>query len=293
MSETARPDQRAGWKPLEVADFPAAIALLCEGFPERGADFWTHALARLQEFAGNHEAGTPLGLLMLDGNEPVGIALTPASLRRQRDGGTERLVNVSSWYVRPSYRWRAALMLRHLFADRNATFTDLTPTPEVQKMLPAFGFRPVNRGLVLRLLAVHALAPARGFSIRRLAGAWPALIEGPTPATLESHRRLGCEAFLVEGPRATGLVVVRRQRFRGLPGARLVYADSHALMRAAFGPLARALLGRGYLMLAEDAREPADAAGGLFRPHGIWFARNGNFTDRTDLLGSELCLFNL
>jgi hypothetical protein len=293
MSDLASRDGRAGWKPLEAVDFPAVIPLLCEGFPERSPGFWADALARLEEFAGNREAGLPFGLLMLDRDEPVGIALTLASLRRQHDGRSERLVNISSWFVRPEHRWRAAQMLRRLFADRDATFTDLTPTPEVQKMLPVFGFRPVNRGLVLRPLPLHAFGSARGFHVEPLLGPWPQLAEGPSLATLENHRRLGCEAFLLRGPEASTFVVVRPQNVCGLPGARIVYAESLSLVRKAIGPLSRALLRRGYLVLVDDAREPADAARGLFRPHGIWFARNGNFSDRADLLGSELCLFNL
>ncbi|MCZ8187056.1 MAG: hypothetical protein O9308_11790 [Beijerinckiaceae bacterium] len=276
--------------PITPARASEAIALLDEGFPERGSDFWQRSLQRLFDWPGNALAGYPPGFFWLEKEQPVGILLTPASPRR--GSGDRVVVNVSSWYLRPDVRWKAPLMLRAVFRDPGPIFTDLTPTPDVQAMLPAFGFHPVNPGIGLQLTPLLALRPGGDVRVR----AWEPEdgLDGitPPPELIAHHRDRGFPTLVIEQGQARHLCVFRPFRYRSLPAAFAVFIGSHAVLPAAWPALARHLLARGCLVVQCDVRagKPHPLA---FRRRGLWFAKGETFDDRTDHFGSELCLLDL
>lgn len=275
---------------IQESDFPRAAALLHEGFPQRSPDFWMAALRRMQHFGGNAEAGVPLGWLMMQGDQPVGVVLTPASLRRWPDGAVEKLVNFSSWYVQPAYRWRAYLWLRSLLADKSAVYTDLTPTAEVQAMLPKLGFAAVNQGVALLPVPLLALLPAGAARVRVLSDDEPVPVCGLSREQVDAHRSLGCLALVLECAGTQQLVVCRRTRWRGLPVAQLVYAESLSQLLRHRAALARCLLGQGQLVFVHDARAARSTALSWFRPRDVWFCRGADMRDRSDAFASELCI---
>lgn len=276
---------------IEEADFPRAAALLHEGFPQRSPSFWLQALQRMALLGENEAAGVPIGWLLLHEQQAVGVVLTPASLRYRRGGSVEKLVNFSSWYVRPAFRWRAFLMLRALLADRAAVYTDLTPTREVQQMLGKLGFTPINHGVALLPTPLLALGPRRGASVRLLQPGELLPDCELTRAQVEGHRALGCLPLLLQAPgQPPQLLVCRRTRWRGLPVAQLVYAERMGLLLQHRAALARCLLQQGLLMFVHEARSARSTALAWFRPRDQWFCRGGDFSDRCDAFASELCI---
>jgi hypothetical protein len=301
-------------RPMLEQDFDTAVALLCEGFPTRNAAFWQAALARLKRYGGNAQADYPIGFFMLDAGQPVGLALTPASLRLHADGSQHCVVNISSWYVREPFRWRAGFMLRGLMADPQHTYTDLTATPELQKVLPKVGMRPLNGGIALHLLPLLALSASTGATVQALqpGSAWPdpacepVSRLGPPREMIEIHRELGCLPLLLRAPAlgTTGtsaphrleqaLVILRHIRVRNVPAVQLVYAEDRAWVLRHLGALARWLLPRGRMLLACEAAGPRSTATALFRPREVWFVKgqDPDLDRRTDVFGSELCLIH-
>jgi hypothetical protein len=281
-------------RPFDETDFPRAALLLHEGFPHLSVPFWAGALKRLRDYAGNEEAQVPLGWFMLAGDEAVGVVLTPASVRLRPDGAggsaVQRVVNLSSWYVRPHYRWRAGFMLRAILSDRATIYTDLTATPDVQKMLPVLGFSQINRGVALHFLPLTSCLPARGASVRLLTDAEPAALPGPPPAMVRAHRELGCLPLVLETPHGSQLLVCKIMRIRGLRAAQLIYAERQSELLRHRGALARCLLRRGVLLFAHDARAEHGLSMSWFRRRDLWFARGGSFEDSTDAFASELCI---
>ena len=203
------------------------------------------------------------------------------------------MVNLSSWYIRAPERWRATMMLRRLLANPQAVYTDLTPTANVRRMLPLVGLNPVNDGVLIDLLPQHALRPSRGGRLQPLPPGSTLGGHPPPAELLESHRALGCLPLVLHDQQGSQLLVVQRTRVRGLPAAKLVYADSNRRWRDQLGLLARHLLRLGIVCLVSDRRPGMRTAGAIFRPRDIWYSRGDPFEDRTDLLGSELCLLPL
>lgn len=277
-------------RPLSAEDFNVATDLLVEGFPERGRAFWREALATLQRCG---DPDLPIGFLLLDKDSPAGVVLTPSSLRRRSGGEARKFVNLSSWYVRPRYRWRSGPMLKSVVADAQAVHIDLTPTDRVKQMLPAFGFEPISIGIEVAILPLVALSGGGSAVVRAATAAdWPSA-DGPDWALIERHREFGCAALMVDGPAGSTRVVYQIVRRRGLRVARLVYVESHERLRPAMGRLARHLLGRGCAILRLPAKDARVGFGSIFLRRGVWYAKGDDFADRTDVLGTELILFDI
>lgn len=299
-------------RPILEQDFDTAVALLCEGFPTRSAAFWQAGLARLKRYGGNVQAEYPFGFFMVDAGQPVGLALTPASLRLQADGKHRCVVNISSWYVREPFRWRAGFMLRGLMANPDHTYTDLTATPELQAILPKVGMRPINPGIALHLLPLLALRRSTGATVEELqpSSAWPdpacepVFRLGPPRHLIEAHRELGCLPLLLRAPllgdtdaQVAGrlqqaLVILRHTRVRGLPAVQLTYAEDRPWVLQHRGALARWLLARGRTLLLCEANQARSSATALFRPREVWFVKGEHLDQRTDVFASELCLIH-
>lgn len=273
-------------EPLSSADLDKAADLLVEGFPERTPAFWQRAIDALKRHGGNGPAEFPPAFLWLSKGKPVGVALTPAVVRRCPEGALRRIVNISSWYVHPDHRWRAPLMLKKLTDAPDTVLTDLTPSPSVRRMLPQLGFRPINRGTRFAFLPAAALHRGRGERVLELPPA-------EDPPVMGSHRVLGCVPLVVEGPAGSTVVIYRRARVRGVPAADLVYVESHRALAGGFSALSRHLLGRGFMFLRVPALGEAGRFGTVVLPTGVWYARGEYFHDRTDVVGSELTLFDL
>jgi hypothetical protein len=276
---------------LSTSGWAVAIDLLVEGFPERSRAFWECALANLQRYGGNADAGAPLGFLFFEKQSPAGVILTPAYLRRRADGSPLKIVNLSSWYVRPEQRWRAGLMLKSIIADQSVVYTDLTPTERVRQILSALDFAPINAGVELAFLPALALTGGWTGATRPADPETWTFPLGPDWAAVEAHRALGCVPLCVDGPSGTCRIVYRRARYRNAPAASLVCVESHAKLRPGMGALARHLLARGIVLLLLPAQSARVGLGSVFRPRDIWFAKGDAFADRTDVLGSELTLF--
>jgi len=280
-------------RPLTLDDLPEVERLLCAGFPDRSPAFWRQGLARMLAQDGQGGARFPWGFGLESAGRLVGVALTPASERRRADGSARTLVNLAGWMIEPDHRFRALAMLRRMLADPEIAYIDLTPSSAVQRMLPHVGLQRVAAATAVLLLPGHAAGLSRGARLRQLSsGQAPAF--GPSAALLDAHRALGCEPLLLQHAGGEDLLVWRRTTLRGLPSAQLVYVQSHAALLRHLPVLARHLLGQGRLLLQCDSRIAGpDRWHTFYRPYGAWYARGADFSDHTDFLGSERCLFGV
>ena len=279
---------------IDTSNEADAIDILARGLAKRPRAFWQTCLARLHRFGGNAEANTPVGHLLMDGSTPVGVVLTPASVRIDTNGRQQRLINMSSWYIEPEHRWRGPMMLRSLVRDPDAVYTDLTPTDSVQKILVALGFKPINAGESIVILPRAAIGSGRGARVVALDAVPEHGIPARTRHLLSQHTDYGCLALALEVDGCWHPLLFKSCERRRIPGVRLVCCESHTLLKRCIAPIARYLLSRGKLFLIRDL-EPGEEAGfGLARPgFALKYAKGGEFLDRTDFVGTELSLFDL
>ncbi len=238
-----------------------ARALLARGFPMRAEPFWAAGLDRLSAFHDAQGLG-PIGQIMRVKGEAVGVILTMRSRREQADGAPpQTVVNLSSWYVDERFRLMAPRMLQKVLAEAVDSFTDLTPSPPVTDMIGRFGFVRCHDGGAIFALPVQALQSGSG----QIGPVDVIPLGAAVGRIVEDHRSLGCLACALVEPEGNRPLIFSLGRRKGLPAARLVYADDLASVRRNMGPIARFLLSRGLICL-EMPTDRADT------PPGAWFS---------------------
>jgi len=89
------------------------------------------------------------GLVLKDGDQIVGF-LGMVFSRRRINGKTEKFCNLTNWFVQERYRNRAISLLLPLFAMRDYTITDLSPSRTVYRIQQKLGFKDLDaRGRIL------------------------------------------------------------------------------------------------------------------------------------------------
>ena len=187
----------------------------------------------------------------------------------------------------------APLMLRDVLREPDAVFTDLTPSDRVIPMLPAFGFKPLNRGISAVALPVAALKTTPHARVYDLASLPKHALEPDTHALLERHVEHGAIAGVLKVGNAWHPLLFLPRLLRCLPTAQLMYCESNSTVVENLGAVARFLLKQGKLVLIIDIPLQGDVPGTYFLNRGMKFARGGCFEGRTDYAGSELLFFKM
>ena len=283
-------------EPITFSNMQTALALLHRGFPEQPLSFWKTGLDRLQRLGTNAAAGVPVGYLMTDGERPKGVILTPASTRTAADGRRALVVNLSGWYVEPSHRVFAPLMLRKILRCHDALFTDLTPSEVVMKMLPSLGFVATNDGVLLTALPVAAMLPSLGGRVAYLVGSRDSGVPSDTWDMLEAHREVGCIPAMLTTRESVVPLMFRARRLKGLPAANLVYCENTTVFQKHLSVVARYLLRQGIVILVHDDVGLPKRAGQTIVRRELKFAKPGAGLapqhGRIDHAGSELSLMD-
>lgn len=276
-------------EPIDNSNLAAALDLLVRGFPRRSRAFWERAVTQIIRYNASSEQNS-IGQLLVVKGSTAGVMLTLRSQIFGTDGRPRNVTNLSSWYVEPEHRLLAPLMLREMVCDRAAVFTDLTPSKEVVRMLPAFGFKPLNAGISaipLPLAALHTQGSSRVLSFDEMA---PGALTEREVKLVERHVAFGATAAVlsVDGRHLPLLFVSRK--VRQLPIAELIYCTDTVLLMKELGAIARFLLKQGKLGLFVDIPLDFKVPGAHFVGRGLKFAKGEWPVKGTDYAGSELLL---
>jgi hypothetical protein len=198
------------------------LALLAEGFPGADVD-WPRIF---EAPAGD----TGHGLLMIADGEPQGGIL---SFEKSQDvaGRLRRVVNLSSWYIRPAYRKFAVRMLREASADPETIYTNGSPIRSVQKIALRIGFRYLSHGSIASVPLLNG-AIARGVSIEPYRT--DALSDPDHARWMADHgdeRHIGL--VIRTGARAVPTLWLRSPKVRLFGAARLLFASDYDALRSA------------------------------------------------------------
>jgi hypothetical protein len=181
---------------------------------------------------------TELGYMLLDGEAVVGAQLAWSS-ERTVGGRPERFCNLGSWCVLPEYRRHSLRLLRAALADRDCTYTDLTPRPEVVRINERLGFEHLDTTTVLM--------PNLPWPVPGSVSSDPAVLRATlTGAELQRYQdHAGAEparhVVLRKGGRWC-YVMFRVERLRGLPFASILHVSDPDLFARMARPFARHLL---------------------------------------------------
>jgi hypothetical protein len=200
-----------------------------------------------------------LGFMLTDEGDVVGAQLLWRS-QRTVAGHEERFCNLGSWCVLEGYRGHSLRLLRAALADKECSYTDLSPRPEVVAINERLGFHRID--------TTAALMPNLPWPGRGSVSSDPAVLERTlTGVPLQRYRdHAGAEParhVLLWRGAAWCYVMVRLERRKGLRAASLLYVSNPELLAAMARPFARHLLLRhgAVATLTEDR-----IAGGRLRP---------------------------
>jgi acetoacetyl-CoA synthetase len=84
------------------------------------------------------------GWVLVDGDEVVGFVSTIFGERTIR-GETVRLCNLSNWIVKHEYRTHSLALHAKVIADNSVSVTNLSPTPQVLKLIEKLGFTVMDK----------------------------------------------------------------------------------------------------------------------------------------------------
>lgn len=193
-------------RPLEAADVPAVLALVCrqefaEGQPQG-------ALRRVFEAAWAPDRPHS-GFVLRSAGRIVGCFGLIFSARVV-DGRRVRFANATTWFVEPPFRRHARRLLAACQAIDDCTLTALSASPHVSDVIEAAGFEVVSRR---RLFYGPPLWPLDWVRRRVLDDphAIAGLLDEEHRRILEDHLPYGLGHFLVrEGERYAYVVAKRR-----------------------------------------------------------------------------------
>jgi hypothetical protein len=263
MLDSPKPVPRVRFRPIADSDVNDVAELLTRGFaPRRSRAFWQNAMARLAAHA--TPSGAPrYGYMLDDGSGPVGVILMVSSTIQTSDGARLR-GNVSSWYVEPTFRSYASLLITQALRHKDVTYLNLTSVPHTRPILLAQGYTCYATGVFIAALPLQLFARAPRARIVPADATPRAPFDLFERQLLLDHAGYGCIAFWCETEERAHPFVFRLRSLKGIPGAQLIYCrDAEDCVRF-IGPLARYLTLRGRPLLVIDANGPIPGLGGRY-----------------------------
>jgi hypothetical protein len=239
-------------RPISFEALDTTLPILSRGFPALGRDAWSVGLDRLRRYGASTPQARAAYLLEADGRE-VGVMLAIPSKRVDGGAAAHPVVNLSSWYIDPEHRWQAPRMLRSILGCNATLYTDLTPSPPVRAMIGRLGFRAWTEGTLLFALALFALRSTGDSHVVPLRDLPLDAFPAPTRRMLDEHAGFDCLCGGLWDGNALHPLIFSRKIYRGIPAARLIFADARGIVLAHIAAISRFLIREKLLLLAVNA----------------------------------------
>ncbi|MGP2493866.1 hypothetical protein ACTDI4_19830 [Mesorhizobium sp. PUT5] len=181
------------------------------------------------------------GYMLMAGGQVVGVQLAFYA-DRVIDGRPERFCNVAAWCVAPAYRAHGVRLLTALLAQKDRTFTDLSPSGNVVPLNRRLNFQTLDTA---SSLIVNWPWPLSG-GVRILSdrAQIEARLEGRDLEIFRDHAQaIAAHHLLVTSGSESCYVIFRRERRKRLRlFATLLHVGNPALLRRTLRPLCSHLL---------------------------------------------------
>ncbi len=272
-------------------DLDALADLLKRGFGARRSHaFWRLVLTGLKARA--VPDGMPrYGYLLENVGVPVGAILLIFSTA---PGGEAPRANVSSWYVEPTFRSYAPLLVAQALKLKPVTYLNVSAVPHTWPILEAQGYRRYSNGV---FVAIPVLQRCGVDDLRLLAADQvPDAPHEPFERDLlVEHASYGCIAFwAVTRERAHPFVLRPRIVKSVVPCAQLIYCRDVADLVRFAGPIGRFLAWRRRPVVVVDANGPIEGLVGRYFDNTMPKFYRGPVCPRLgDLAFTETALFGM
>jgi hypothetical protein len=248
---------------IEEGDAPAVAELLTRGFPNRNRQFWYNALDQLARREPPPDLPKYGYLLETDG-ALVGAILLICSIVRMGGSFVPRC-NLSSWYVEPTFRAYAPLLVSQALRHKDATYLNVSAAPHTWPIIEAQGFSRYSEGLFVCLPALSA-GPDGKVEVIEAHQQPPLGTDAFEHEVVVQHAEHGCISVWCVTADAAYPFVFRPRLVKGfVPCAQLIYCRDMADFARFAGPLGRYLALRGRPVVIVDANGPIPGLVGVFR----------------------------
>ncbi len=239
-------------RPFSLREQDMATRLLREGFPQVSASTWISGFDRLRSVPAPG-ADDLAGYFLEAGEQKLGLMLAMKSDRTETSS-VSSVVNLSSWYVSSRARGQSVWMLRKICGDPNTTFTDLSATTGVARLLPLIKFREVSHQILYLPIPKLAFTKEHSGTILNATETLAQFRNQPIHRAMVDHIALGCEICAIRTDRQISPLILKpKRRLKLMPTAQVIYCQSQTLVLDNIFALSRYLLKKRYLVLEMGA----------------------------------------
>jgi len=172
--------------------------------------------------------------------------------QRRIRGQTEKFCNITSWCVLDSHRKWSMPLAMAVIKQPGYHFTDFSPTQVVGGVLRFLKFKPLDEAVAV---IANALAVPLGGKIVATPAGIARGLTGDARQIWQDHAQFGwLRHVLVGQPGHWCHVIYKRDRFKGLPSARIVYRSDADLLASYLPRLAWHFLGAGMVTTQIERR---------------------------------------
>lgn len=278
---------------IDEADLSGIADLLTRGFPGRHISYWMRGFARMAALA--VPAGYPrFGYMIENDGKPVGVILLLYHQMLDASGAPYIRCNLSSWYVEPSMRSYASMLVSFGLKRPEVTYINVSPAPPTRPVVEAQGFRRFSEG---QFFAVPALSlKGSGWSVVKLRSHVEIDLPATERAILMDHAQLGCLSLVCKTPNGDLPFVFAPFSIRAgrvpLPFMRLIYCRDIADFYACAGTLGRYLLRYRILSVLLDVKDNLPPLPGIYSQKlGRKYFKGSHPPRLGDLAYSEYAVF--
>jgi hypothetical protein len=186
---------------------------------------------------------------------PVGVILLIFSTMQDGDSREIRC-NVSSWYVQPTYKTYATLLISLATKNTDVTYLNISPAPHVQPIVEAQGFSRYSNGQFVSVPA-FSQAAGDGGTVLGIEGRPNLAFEEFERELLLSHAEYKCISFWIGAAgRAYPFVFLPRLVKGWIPCAQLIYCRDIKDFARFSRTIGLLLLSRGRPLVLVDSNGP-------------------------------------
>ncbi len=200
-------------RPVGESDVPDLIEFLRKDFVP---NFAPERLRGLFEYSWTEPAHKPnLGYMLNAGHEIVGF-LGAVYAERPLAGSIVKTCNMSTWYVKPQFRWASMKLLYALLSQKDYAILNLSASPEVRRVMEALRFETID---VRKLVYLPWHFPAKFFTRTPEIISQPKKIaqflQGDELRILRDHASYRLSHYLLRHGEEHSYIVLKRRSFPG------------------------------------------------------------------------------